>query len=303
MSIAFWTGLVVAILVLWLTGLFSEAWTGLRDARLAGLLLVLLLGMALPITHALRWMVVVKSLDAPVRPLQAADITVSAALLNYASPGFVGASAKALLANRSARIPLRTSALSIAFEHSLDLSVMVITSALAILILGPSSFRGAVAPLEEQISLVVVLIGIIVMGIAAGIAIKLGVITHVIALIHTVRTLGRNVDARLVALLTFIYWLLQVLVVWVLLWSLGAMVSPIDVLALSTVPTLAGMLAPVPGGVGVREAVIVALTTVTGIGTGTLLTLAIVQRVLLVAALPMALGVLRGFRLVAVTRL
>jgi uncharacterized membrane protein YbhN (UPF0104 family) len=56
---------------------------------------------------------------------------------------------------------------------------------------------------------------------------------------------------------------------------------------------LAGMLAPVPGGVGVREAVIVALTTVTGVSAGTLVTLAIIQRVLLVSALPLSLGVLR----------
>ena len=59
------------------------------------------------------------------------------------------------------------------------------------------------------------------------------------------------------------------------------------------------MLAPLPGGVGVKEAVTVALTTVTGISAVTLVTLALVQRVLLVAALPLSLGLVRIVRKVA----
>jgi len=96
--------------------------------------------------------------------------------------------------------------------------------------------------------------------------------------------------------LTLLYWSLQVVVIGLLFWALGIDFTIIYVLGVATVPGLAGMLAPLPGGVGVREAVTVALTTVTGISAATLVTLAIAQRVLLVAALPLSLGLVRIVR-------
>ncbi|MFW6074909.1 MAG: lysylphosphatidylglycerol synthase transmembrane domain-containing protein [Chloroflexota bacterium] len=295
-SIAFWVGLVAAILALWFSGLFDEAWEGFRGARLIPLIAVVLVGMALPIVHAFRWMVVMRSLGFEIRAVEAADITVSSALLNYASPGFVGASAKAILANRSTAVPMRQSALSIGFEHSLDLFLMVTTSSIAILILGPSRFRGAVRPVEDQVSVLTVIITVGVIAILTTAVLKFNLLAYFRQLLHTIETLGRKVDGRAVVLLTFAYWFLQVMVVGLLFWSLNLTLSLLDIFAIATVPTLAGMLAPVPGGVGVREAMIVALTTVTEIGAGTLLTLAILQRVLLVASLPLSLAVLRIVR-------
>ena len=69
-------------------------------------------------------------------------------------------------------------------------------------------------------------------------------------------------------------------------------------LVLTTLPLLAGQVVPLPGGVGAREATIVALSGVTGASATGLLGLAVLQRVLLVAALPLALGLLRLARLV-----
>jgi uncharacterized membrane protein YbhN (UPF0104 family) len=221
------------------------------------------------------------------------DITISAALLNYASPGFVGASAKALLANQTRGVAYRHSALAIAFEHTLDLSLMVVTSLTAILIIGPARFREVAEPLEAFASLIGILLTLGIVGLALLVAWRLGAKRRVDQLVSAAASLGRQVDRRAVALLTALYWLLQVVVVALLFWALNIPTVAINILALSTVPVLAGMLAPVPGGVGVREAVIVALTTVTGVSAGTLVTLAIIQRVLLVSALPLSLALLR----------
>lgn len=292
-TLAFWVGLLAAIVVLWLTGVFEDAWSGLREARPAPLGLVVLVGMALPVVHAWRWRVVMRSLGTHLTAGQAADITVSSALLNYASPGFVGASAKALLANQSRGVAYRQSALAIAFEHTLDLGLMAVSSLIVILIIGPARFREAAEPLEAFASLVGILLTLGIIGIALLVAWRLGAFRRIDRMFSAAAGLGREVDVRAVALLTALYWLLQVLVVGLLFWSLKVPIVAIDILAISTVPVLAGMLAPVPGGVGVREAVIVALTTVTGVSAGTLVTLAIIQRVLLVSALPLSLGVLR----------
>ena len=58
---------------------------------------------------------------------------------------------------------------------------------------------------------------------------------------------------------------------------------------------LLGQIAPLPGGVGAREAAMIALARPLAMSSATLLAMAVLQRVLLVAALPLALG---GVRLV-----
>lgn len=293
---AFWIGLVVALAALWLTGTFDEAWQSLRDANIWLLIVTILVGAALPIIHAMRWRVVMRSLDARLSMGEAADITVSSSLLNYASPGFVGASAKAILANRTAEVPYRDSALAIGFEHSLDLFLLIIMSIIAILILGPSNFSDIVSFDDWFSSLLIDAIIVLVLAVIIFVAIKLGAIRYIRSLYNTVLTLGRKVDTRKVALLTLAYWLAQLAVVALLFLALDLPFEPFNILGIATVPVLVGMLSPVPGGVGVREAAIVALTTVTGILAATLLSLAILQRVLLIAALPLALLFVRVAR-------
>ena len=294
--VVFWIGLLVAAAALWLTGVFGDAWSGLRGAEPLPLVFVVFVGMALPLVHAWRWQVVMQSLDVSLSVGEASDMTVSSALLNYASPGFVGASAKAVLANQERDVPYRASALSIGFEHSLDLGLMVITSAIAVLIIGPSAFRRAASPLEGLASAASVLIAFAVLMLAAALVWRFRLYRYAFSMVSTARQLGQRVNRTAVGLLTLLYWFLQVVVVGLLFWALGIDLVPIDIFAISTVPVLAGMLAPVPGGVGVREAVIVALTAVTGATAGTLVTLAIVQRVLLVAALPLSLILVRVAR-------
>ena len=85
-------------------------------------------------------------------------------------------------------------------------------------------------------------------------------------------------------------------VVVLLFWALHIDIDITNALAVATLPLLAGMLAPVPGGIGAREAVTVALAAATNIGAAQLLSLAVLQRVLLVGALPLALLAVRGAR-------
>src|SRR5690606_9488012 len=107
------------------------------------------------------------------------------------------------------------------------------------------------------------------------------------------REVRDEVNWATVGSLTLLYWVAQVVVVWLLLWSLRLPAGPGTVLALGTLPLLTGQLAPVPGGVGVREATMVALAGVTGVSAAGMLGLAVLQRVLLVAALPLSLLALR----------
>ena len=78
--------------------------------------------------------------------------------------------------------------------------------------------------------------------------------------------------------------------------AISAAATPTTVVSLSTIPLLLGQVVPLPGGIGVREAAIVALSVPVGISSGGLLGLAILQRVLLVVALPVALLAVRLVR-------
>lgn len=296
MPIAFVGGLVAAAVVLWWSGLLGDAWTSLRTARPLPLVLVVCLGIVLPLVHAVRWKVIMDALSGNLTAAEAADLTVTSALMNYASPGFVGASAKAILARRSKDIKYEDSAASIAFEYSLDLALLIFGSVLAVLLLGPSTFSPLLRFDSDLPSGVVILV--VALGIAAVVVLawKLGVWNFLRRLATSFMTLGRRVDRDVIAILTLLYWALQVSVVLLLFWALHIEIDLADALAVSTLPLLAGMLAPVPGGIGAREAVTVALTTATGIGAAELLSLAVLQRVLLVGALPLALLAVRGAR-------
>jgi glycosyltransferase 2 family protein len=291
--VAFWLGLVAALLVLWWSGQAGRAWQQTRDARLAPLALVLALGMALPWIHAQRWVALLRGVGTDLPARQATGFTISAALVNYASPGFLGAPAKAVLANQGADVPYRRSAVTMAVEQGLDFLVLLLGSAVALLIVGPAllgDLRPAdgVSPLVIAAGIGLCIAAVVLLALARRRALALGR-----RVLGAFRELGRNVDRPLVAALTLLYWLTQAAVVALLLWALRLPLRGTSVLALATLPLLAGQLAPLPGGLGAREAVSVALAGATGIGAVALLGLAVLQRVLLVAALPLALGATR----------
>lgn len=302
MPIAFVGGLLAALALLWWSGLLGDAWQSIRTARPLPLVLVVCVGIALPIVHAVRWKVILDALGSHLTAAEAADLTVTSALMNYASPGFVGASAKAILARRSNDVKYEDSAASIAFEYGLDLALLITGSVIAVLLLGPATFSPLLrwdTDLPTGLIAVVVAVGIVAVGVLAW---KLGVWNFLQRLMRSFLTLGRQVDHFVIALLTLLYWLLQVTVVVLLFWALHIEIDLANALAVATLPLLAGMLAPVPGGIGAREAVTVALAAATSIGAGALLSLAVLQRVLLVGALPLALLAVRGARRAVVWR-
>jgi uncharacterized membrane protein YbhN (UPF0104 family) len=297
----FWLGLAAALLALWLSGQAGSAWERGRDARLAPLVLVAGCGVLLPVIHARRWREVMRALGTDLTTAQATDLTVSASLVNYASPGYLGAPAKAFLANRAAGAPYTHSAVSMAFEQGLDFLVLLAGSAVAVVVLGPDRLGDLVptADVTWQITLVVV-------TVVAFVILALICRAHAASVLARIRgafaQLSSRVDRPTVASLTLTYWLAQVAVVALLLWALKLPLTLASVLALSTIPLLAGQVAPLPGGIGAREAAIVALSGALEISVSGLLGLAVLQRVLLVAALPPALGIVRLARARATAR-
>lgn len=288
----FWLGLAVALLALWLSGQAGEAWQSVRDARVLPLLLVVVIGVGLPMIHALRWRHVMLALGTTIPGTLAADLTVSAALVNYASPGYLGAPAKAFLANRSANAPYPRTLLSMAFEQGLDFLVLLVASTVALLVIGPDQFSDLLPATSRGVQIALVGGALVLLVIATLVGLQR--LTRVLSrILDAFRTLWGRIDRGYVGGLTLLYWLAQAAVVALLLWALRLPLAGTSILALATLPLLAGQIVPLPGGVGAREAAIVALSGAIGLNATNLLGLAVLQRVLLVAALPLSLGILR----------
>jgi glycosyltransferase 2 family protein len=290
--VVFWLGLLAAVIALWLSGQVANAWHEVRGARLLPLALVLVPGVLLPIIHALRWQVVMRALGVVIPSRLAADVTVSASLVNYASPGYLGAPAKAYLANRTAQAPYSRSIVSMAFEQGLDFLVLLTGSTLALLVLGPERVS-AILPGADRTTQLAIVGGLLLAAVALAAVGRSRLTRAVTRIVDAFRTLATTVDRSQVALLTLVLWIAHVSVVPLLLWALHLPVTFTNVLALATIPLLIGQIVPLPGGIGAREAAIVALSGATGVSATELLGLAVLQRVLLVLALPLSLGLLR----------
>ena len=65
------------------------------------------------------------------------------------------------------------------------------------------------------------------------------------------------------------------------------------VLGLTTLPILVGMLSPVPGGAGVREALMIAVASVHGANEANVLLAGVTYRIALFAAIPILYGIIR----------
>lgn len=297
----FWLGLVGALVALWLSGQATGAWTQMRAARWLPLMLVLVCGVALPIVHAIRWRLLMRAIDTEIPASLAADVTVSASLVNYAGPGFLGAPAKAFLANRAADAPYSRTILSMAFEQGLDFLVLLAGSAVALLLIGTGPVEEALAGhgRAARIALIVALVAVVGLMVVLG---RERIRRGIVRVVEAFRTLGARVDRPAVAWCTAALWLLQASVIAALLWALGMSTTPTAIVSLSTIPLLLGQVVPLPGGIGVREAAIVALAVPLEISSGGLLGLAILQRVLLVVALPVALLAVRLARQIGASR-
>jgi uncharacterized membrane protein YbhN (UPF0104 family) len=188
-----------------------------------------------------------------------------------------------------------------AFEQGLDFLVLLAGSVVALGLLGPSRLGDLIPEINRTGQVLIVVIAVLgaVALLVAGRARVQRVVTRIV---DAFRTLGVRVNWPTVALLTLAYWLAQVAVVALLLWALALPLTLTSVLSLATIPLLIGQVVPLPGGVGAREAAIVALSAATGASAVGLLGLAVLQRVLLVAALPLSLGALRVIRLRGASR-
>lgn len=286
----------VAILVAFIvTGQLSDAIHALSDVSLIWAVPLILVGTGLPLSHAWRWCFLLKRIGESIPLAVSARVTSLASLINYAAPGFLGAPAKAVLVRDSHKIPVSRSLPTLAMEQVLDALLLLAMGTLAVLLTGPTLMEAlreqmSSVSFEEKVVLALSLVTVIVALVLGWLVVRRFLPSFLDALRSASVTLLRSTDYRFpIASLTITRWVLDMLAVGIASIAVGLRLSLIEILLIANLSLFVGLLSPVPGGLGVREAVMAAIAGAIGVSIPAILALSVLHRAGLALGLPIVL--------------
>jgi uncharacterized protein (TIRG00374 family) len=295
--VIFGFSIVMALLLLWQQNALSKIRPAVQNAdpwMIAAGLLLYLAGLAL---LCVRWNLLVMMVSGATDHLKAAEAFVTSVAVNYAAPLSLALPSRAYLTKRALGLGTAETASITFWEVATDLAVLAVGTAIWILIGG---WRGQGVSVDERVAglgVVLVLGGLAAVYIAIRRAERLRSIRFKLrnhfteALKHPTRRPQESVEALVV---TVVYWVVQGGVIFLLLKAIDGENPSISlVLGLTTLPILVGMLSPVPGGAGVREALMIAVASVHGANEANVLLAGVAYRIALFAAIPILYGIIR----------
>ena len=286
-----WGPVIVALAVLIVSGRATAVWQAIVRAHPVPLLLLAAVGLALPVVHAARWRAMLRAVAADLPLVSAVEMTITASLVNYALPGYTGSPAKGLLARQLHGIGFGRSTPTLVVEQVLDALALAMSAVVAMLLTGGSAVEQL-----NSVGLAGIVIALVAVGFVgcAGLAVVVGLRSRssfIQKVVDSTRLLATDRAQRgTVAALTAIYWALGLVAVWAVTQSVGISLGGTALLWLTSVPVLLGMLSPLPGGLGLREAAMAAIGGVLGLPVGGVVAAAVMQRGVFVVALPVALA-------------
>jgi uncharacterized membrane protein YbhN (UPF0104 family) len=280
----------LALALLWFQGSLSDVADAARDADkrlLAVAALIYLVSLAL---LASRWHLLVKMIHGTSHFMRASEAFLTSVVINYAAPVGLAVPSRAALTKRALGLSAAETGSVALWEVGVDIIILGILSLLWIAVSGSRGLDALNDATSPVLVLAVIVAGLI--GLTVGV---IGLRKFKPNLWAKLRIEGRAFirqplehprDAARVVSVTIIYWLLQVVVLWLLLDAVGVDPSFRLTLGLVSVPILIGMVSPVPGGAGVREALMVAMAHIYDVNSTDVLLAALVYRVALFAAIP-----------------
>jgi len=293
----FGAGLLIAVVILWRRGSIGDVQSALRHADRTTILAALVLYPAALAVLCLRWHLLVRMIKGVSSIPKASEAFLVSVVLNYTAPVSVASASRAVLTKRSLGLTATETGAIALWEVAADVLVLALGS---ILWLGLGRHSREVVDALPHDTLLVAggAIVVVVLGVpAAGLALRRRphMRERFLVALRTVITAPHNRpgDAVLVIAATLLYWVLQGIVLWSLVRALSGDSSVLLALGLTAFPILVGMLSPLPGGAGVREALMVAVARVHHADAGAVLVAAITYRILLFAAIPILYGAVR----------
>ncbi len=296
MSIVVWGSVVIGVLVVFLTGEASRMLDALSGAKWWLVAPLLCVAIALPVVHARRWQVMLRSLGHDLTLDSAVELTISSTMINYAAPGYLWSPAKGLLARQMFGIGLGRSVPTLAVEQVLDALALVVGTAVGLVLAGPlisrSIFDHIRTPSTAIILTTVVLV--VFVGVAGLYLVRRFGLRFVSTVIEAARLLARDRSLRVPVIgLTAARWILDTAAIWLAAKAVGVSLGVAALILISNLPLLIGLISPMPGGIGFREGAMAGVAGILMLPVGAILAAAILHRAVLLLALPIVLGMIR----------
>ncbi len=290
----FLVSVVAAVVLLWREGSLAGIAEAARGADLpvaiAGFALYLI-GLAL---LCFRWHLLVVMTKGGSNLPRASEAFLTSVVINYAAPVGLAVPTRAALTKRALGLSVGETGAVAFWEIVSDVLVLGLGTSLWLATAsgGSSALAGRVGQ-NGALVLLALLFGLVVVGGVVGksSALRRRFRNLASGAMHYPRT--RPAVAGFVVGVSLGYWILQGVVLALLLDAFGASTDADLVLGLISMPVLVGMLSPVPGGAGVREALMVVVADVHGADPAAVLVAAVTYRVALFVAIPVLYIVVR----------
>ncbi len=297
--VVFLASIGVAVVLLYQQGALDKIGPALRSAnplQIAAGLLLYLVGLVL---LCARWSVLVRMIGGKPDHLLASEAFVTSVAINYAAPLSLAIPGRALLTMRALGLSKTETAGLTFWEVAVDLLVLAIGTAIWVLAGG---WRGEGLDFVDRdmailgIALLVLAIGAIFAAVMTVRQFRTTAFTLLGKVAPSLRyPWQRPLPAAIAVLITVVFWITQGAVIWVLLKAIdGENPSLLLVTGLVTFPIMIGMLSPVPGGAGIREALMIAVAGVHGASEASVLLAGVTYRIALFSALPVLYLVIRA---------
>jgi len=298
--VIFAASVAVALLLLWRQGSLADLGAALAGADGGAIAAGFALYAAGLLLLCARWHLLVRMVGGAADFPVAAEAFLTSVVVNYAAPIGLAVPARALLSSRDLRLPAVAGGAVAFWEVALDLLLLGLVGA-AWLVADGGAVAAGWGPAPP------VWLAAVALAVLAGIGFVAVVLLRrrpalgrrvAAAAGDALRYPGRRPKAAAAAVaLTLLFWLLQAVILRLLLAAVGlAAVSWGAVAGLMALPILLGMVSPVPGGAGVREALMVAVAHARGLDGAAVLLAAVAYRVALFGAIPVVYAGVRSWR-------
>lgn len=291
--VIFGVAAALATFVLWRQGGLTEIADSVRDVHPGRIVAILLVYSASILLLGIRWHALVRMAGGSPDWTSSAEVFLTSVIVNYAAPIGLAVPTRAALTIRDLKLSPSQSGAVVGWEAALDVVALLVISA-AWLVLGGSELVQAMT-IDARVLVLMVVVAIL--GVAATrVASRSTAVRSRIAPFAG-RMLSSPTEHPMLALmgvaLTGGFWVIQVGIMAALLDLFGVAVSLTLLLGIMGIPVLVGMLSPVPGGAGVREALMAAAAGLGGTPAAPVVLAAVAYRLALFLVTPLVWGAVR----------
>jgi uncharacterized membrane protein YbhN (UPF0104 family) len=294
--VIFGVAAALAVILLWRQGGLVEIMDSLRGVHPGRVVAILIVYAASILLLGVRWHALVGMAGGASQWTSSVEVFLTSVIVNYAAPIGLAVPTRAALTVRDLGLSPSQSGAVVGWEAALDVVALSIISA-AWLILGGSDLVQTMT-IDARVPVLIAIVGALA-AIAMRFASRSSAIRSRLGPFagRMLSSPAEHPGLALVAIaLTGGFWFTQVGIMAALLALFGVSISLQLLLGIMGVPVLVGMLSPVPGGAGVREALMAAAARLGGTPAGPVVLAAVAYRLALFLVTPLVWGAVRLVR-------